>query len=48
MEGIAQRSVIEYDLKDLTIIQKESHILSEQIAVKALKRINIIFDNQGK
>ena len=31
MEGIKQRSIIEYELNELNIIQKESHILSEQI-----------------
>ena len=46
MEGIKQRSIIEYELNELNIIQKESHILSEQIEVNSLKGINTIFDNQ--
>ena len=46
MEGIKQRSIIDYDLKGLKIIQKESHILSEQIELNSLKGINIIFPNQ--
>tara|TARA_B110000858_G_C17782169_1_gene465319 strand:+ start:173 stop:1765 length:1593 start_codon:yes stop_codon:yes gene_type:complete len=48
MECIKQRTDIEYNLKELTIILKESHILSEQIEVKSLKGINKIFDNQGQ
>jgi hypothetical protein len=48
MEYIKQRTDIEYNLKELTIILKESHILSEQIEVKSLKGINKIFDNQGQ
>ena len=28
MEGIKQRSIIEYELNELHIIQKEAHILS--------------------
>ena len=48
MEPIQQRNIIEYDLKQLKIIQKESHILSEQIEVKALKGINPIWPNQKK
>ena len=46
MENIKQRSTIDYDLKGLKIIQKESHILSEQIELNSLKGINIIFPNQ--
>ena len=46
MEGIKQRSIIEYELNELNIIQKESHILSEQIEVNSLKGINTLFDNQ--
>ena len=37
MEGIKQRSIIEYELNELNIIQKESHILSEQIEVNSLR-----------
>lgn len=46
MEGIKQRITIEYELNELHIIQKEAHILSEQIEVNSLKGINIIHDNQ--
>ncbi len=48
MEDIRQRSTIQYDLKELTIIQKESQILSQQIEVKSLKGINKIFENQDE
>lgn len=46
MEGIKQRLIIEYELNKLQIIQKEAHILSEQIEVNSLKGINIIYENQ--
>ena len=46
MEGIKQRSIIEYELNELHIIQKEAHILSEQIEVNSLKGINTIHENQ--
>uniref|UniRef100_A0A6C0EFV1 Uncharacterized protein n=1 Tax=viral metagenome TaxID=1070528 RepID=A0A6C0EFV1_9ZZZZ len=46
MDIIKQRKTVEYDMKDLTIIKKESHILSDQIDVNSLKGINIIFENQ--
>lgn len=46
MEGLKQRKNIEYNLKELKIIQKEANILSEQIDVKSLKGINIIYPNQ--
>ena len=46
MEGIKQRNTIEYELNELHIIQKEAHILSEQIEVNSLKGINTIHENQ--
>ena len=46
MEGLKQRKSVEYNLKELKIIQKESHILSEQIEVNSLKGINTIHPNQ--
>tara|TARA_A100001037_G_scaffold253814_1_gene238619 strand:+ start:2827 stop:4446 length:1620 start_codon:yes stop_codon:yes gene_type:complete len=46
MEGIKQRSTIEYELNELHIIQKEANILSEQIEVNSLKGINTIHENQ--
>ena len=48
MEGIKQRTTIEYELKELHIIQKETLILSEQIEVNSLKGINIMHENQKK
>ena len=48
MEGIKQRTIIEYELNELHIIQKEAHILSEQIEVNSLKGINTIYENQKK
>ena len=47
MEGIKIRTTIEYDLKELNVIHKESNILSEQIEVKKLKGINPIYENQS-
>jgi len=46
MECIKQRTTIEYELNELHIIQKEAHILSEQIEVNSLKGINTIHENQ--
>lgn len=46
MEGIKQRTPVEYGLNELQIIQKEAHILSEQIDLKSLKGINFIYENQ--
>jgi hypothetical protein len=46
MDVIKQRCVIEYDLRELDIIQKESYILSTEIEVNSLKGINVIHDNQ--
>lgn len=48
MESNKQRSITEYDLDELKIIRKESNILSDQIEVKSLRGINIIWDNQKK
>lgn len=46
MEGIKQRYTIEYDLKELKIIQKQREILNSQIELKSLGYINIIYPNQ--
>jgi len=46
MEGIKQRSTIEYDLKELKIIQTKNEILTKQIELKSLEGINIIYPNQ--
>ena len=46
MEGIKQRSIIEYELKDLKIIQKKNEILTGQIELKSLEGINVIYPNQ--
>ena len=46
MEGIKQRYTIEYDLKELKIIQKKKEILNSQIELKSLEGINIIYPNQ--
>ena len=46
MDGIKQRSTIEYDLKDLKIIQTKNEILTKQIELKSLEGINIIYPNQ--
>ena len=46
MEDIKQRKVIEYDLKDLKIIQKKNEILTAQIELKSLEGINTIYPNQ--
>ena len=46
MENVKERTIVEYDLKKLQIIQKESHILSEEIEVNSLKGINTIYENQ--
>ena len=45
MEG-KQRSTIEYDLKELKIIQTKNEILTKQIELKSLEEINIIYPNQ--
>ena len=46
MEENKNRLSIDYQLKELKIIQKEANILSEQIELKSLKGINIIYPNQ--
>jgi hypothetical protein len=46
MDRIKQRSIIEYDLKDLKIIQTKNEILTKQIELKSLEGINIIYPNQ--
>lgn len=46
MEGIKHRCVVDYGLDELIIIQTEANILSEQIKLKSLKGINIIWENQ--
>ncbi len=46
MEGIKKRKEIEYNLKDLKIIQKKNEILTSQIELKSLEGINIIYPNQ--
>lgn len=46
MESIKQRSYIEYDLKELKIIQKKKDILNNQIELKSLEGINILYPNQ--
>jgi hypothetical protein len=43
---IKQRSIIEYELLDLNIIQEEKNIIQSQINVNKLKGTNIIFENQ--
>ena len=43
-----QRILPQYDLKELEIMQIESNILCDQIKLKSLKKINIIWDNQSK
>jgi|UniRef100_A0A6C0LZF1 hypothetical protein len=43
---IKQRSIIEYELSELSIIQKESQIFKNQIELNSLKCKNIIFENQ--
>ena len=47
MNDPKQRSTIEYDLKELNIIKKESSILSDQIEFFKLKGINYIHENQA-
>lgn len=46
MEGIKQRSTVEYNLKQLKIIQTKNEILTKQIELKSLEGINIIYPNQ--
>lgn len=46
MEGIKQRTTIEYELNELDIIQIEKSILSQQIELKSKRGINIIHENQ--
>jgi hypothetical protein len=46
MECIKQRSNIEYNLKELQIFQKQRNILGNQIELKSLEGINILFPNQ--
>ena len=46
MESIKQRSIIEYNLKELKIIHQKKEILSGQINLKSLEGINIIYPNQ--
>jgi hypothetical protein len=48
MEGIKQRTTIEYELNELDIIQIEKSILSQQIDLKSKRGINIIYENQKK
>ena len=46
MENLKQRKNVDYDLKDLKIIQKKKEILTNQIELKSLEGINIIYPNQ--
>jgi len=46
MEDIKERSTVEYDLKELKIIQKKKEILNSQIELKSLEGINILYPNQ--
>ena len=46
MEDIKQRNTIDYDLKELKIIQTKNEILTKQIELKSLEGINIIYPNQ--
>ena len=46
MENIKQRKEVEYELKDLKIIQKKNEILTGQIELKSLEGINILYPNQ--
>lgn len=46
MEDIKQRKEVDYELKDLKIIQKKNEILTSQIELKSLEGINIIYSNQ--
>ena len=46
MEAIKQRKEVDYELKDLKIIQKKNEILTGQIELKSLEDINIIYPNQ--
>lgn len=46
MEENKNRIQVNYQLDDLIIIQTEANILSEQIKLKSLKGINIIWQNQ--
>ena len=41
-----QRSIIEYELDELTIIRKESEIFNRQVELNSLLGKNIIFENQ--
>ena len=46
MESIKKRKEVDYELKDLKIIQKKNEILTGQIELKTLEGINIIYPNQ--
>ena len=46
IECTRQRSTIEYDLKELLIIQKQKEILNSEIELKSLQRINFLYPNQ--
>ena len=46
MEENKNRTPVNYQLDELIIIQTEANILSEQIKLKSLKGINIIWQNQ--
>jgi hypothetical protein len=46
MEGIKQRTTIEYELNELDIIQIQKNILSQQIDLKSKMGINTIHENQ--
>jgi len=46
MEGIKKRKEIDYELKELKIIQKKKEILTGQIELKSLEGDNIIYPNQ--
>ena len=48
MEEIKNRKRVNYQLDELIIIQTEANILSEQIKLKSLRGINIIWSNQKK
>lgn len=48
METIKERQIIEYDLNELNIMQKETQVLLLQIQIKSDKGINILWENQKK
>ncbi len=46
MVSIKKRKEVDYELKQLKIIQKKNEILTSQIELKSLEGINIIYPNQ--